>query len=238
MQPDRPCRRIVVLKTDRLYGELICRWIQAYWPPAEVQAFQLGLEALSAMQSKAAGLFITGVRIDDMDGLEHLEPFIGSNLPVLIVTSRRDERSFALLETIRYDGIYDELAEGMEHLGTAMERALEHRVYVSPSFLPLLKTHKDLTLTGLTEREQMVLSVIGDGSDDRQAGARLGLSPYTINTHRKAIMGKLGLHQKGDLMTYAARKGYVHITPEKVYYPGFQRLIERVKRSGGSPAFP
>jgi hypothetical protein len=39
-------------------------------------------------------------------------------------------------------------------------------------------------------------------------------------------------------MTYAARKGYVHITPEKVYYPGFQRLFDRLRDAGDSPAFP
>ncbi len=238
MPPNATSPRIVVLKSDRLYGELICRWIQEYWPTAEVQAFQVGLDALSAIQTGSVNLFITGVRIDDMDGLEHLEPFIEHVLPILIVTSRKDERSFALLKSIRYDGIYDGIAEGMANLGTAMERVMDHRPYVSPTFVPLLKPPKNVTLTGLTEKEQMVLSVIGDGSDDQQAGARLGLSPHTVNTHRKAIMAKLGLHQKGDLMTYAARKGYVHITPEKVYYPGFQRLFDRLRDAGDSPAFP
>lgn len=236
MQPNTSSPRIVMLKSDRLYGELICQWIQENWRKAEVHYFQRGLEALSSIQERRPDLFITGVRIDDMDGLEHLEPFIDHSLPILIVTSRKDERSFALMKSIRYDGIYDGIAEGMANLGTAMERAMEHRLYVSPTFEPLLKPSKNITLTGLTEKEQMVLSVIGDGSDDQQAAARLGLSPHTINTHRKTIMAKLGLHQKGDLMTYAARKGYVHITPEKVYYPGFQRLIDRLAGPGGSPA--
>jgi hypothetical protein len=71
----------------------------------------------------------------------------------------------------------------------------------------------------------MVLSVIGDGSDDQQAGEKLAISRHTVNTHRKTIMGKLGLHHKGQLMLYALQQGYVLVTPTGVYYPGFQRHI-------------
>ena len=44
-------------------------------------------------------------------------------------------------------------------------------------------------------------------------------------THRTAIMRKLGFHQKGQLMLYALQQGYVQVSPDGVYYPGFQRRI-------------
>lgn len=86
----------------------------------------------------------------------------------------------------------------------------------------------------------MVLSVVGDGSDDQQAGVRLGISHYTVNTHRKTIMGKLGLHHKGQLMLYALQEGYVLVTPTGVYYPGFQRqigVIAAVTKNGATKAY-
>lgn len=52
----------------------------------------------------------------------------------------------------------------------------------------------------LTEKEQLVLSLIGDGTDDQQAAAQFGLSPHTVNTHRKSIMAKPKLHHKGHLV--------------------------------------
>ncbi|HEX2853878.1 MAG TPA: helix-turn-helix transcriptional regulator, partial [Opitutaceae bacterium] len=91
---------------------------------------------------------------------------------------------------------------------------------------------KNITLDALTEKEQMVLSVIGDGSDDQEAAARLGLSHYTVNTHRKAIMAKLTLHHKGQLMLYALQQGYVQITPDGVSHPGFQRRIREIASGG------
>ncbi|MEO6750802.1 MAG: response regulator transcription factor [Opitutus sp.] len=230
MLPKTAAPRIVVLKADRLYGDLICRQIKELWRNAIVQVFQRGLDALDAIQTSTPDLFITGVKLEDMDGLEHLEPFIERDLPVLVVTSRKDARTFGLLRNVRYDGIYDAYVEGLENLRSALEAVMVRELYVSSTFVQHLKKPKNITLDTLTEKEQMVLSVIGDGSDDQEAAARLGLSHYTVNTHRKAIMAKLTLHHKGQLMLYALQQGYVHITPDGVYHPGFQR---RIRESAG-----
>ena len=236
MLPKTASPRIVVLKADRLYGDLICYQIKEYWRNAQVQVFQKGFDALDAIQASMPDMFITGVKIDDMDGLEHLEPFIDGNLPVLVVTSRKDLRTFSLLRSIRYDGIYDGHDEGLANLHTAMERVLEHQLYVTPSLIPHLKKPKNITLDALTQKEQMILSVIGAGSDDKSAAERLGLSHHTVNTHRKKVMAKLRLHHVGQLMLYAYQHGYVLVTPGGVFYPGFQRRIRALEVAKGASA--
>ena len=236
MLPKTAAPRIVLLKSNRLYADLICRHIKEYWRNATVEVFQKGFDALDAIQASVPDLFIAGVNVEDMDGLEHFEPFIDGNLPILIVTNHKDARTLSLLRSIRYDGIYDAREEGLENLHTAMQEALAHRLYVSPSIMPLLKRPKNLTLDALTDKEQIVLSTIGDGSDDQEAAVKLGLSYRTINTHRKTIMGKLGLHHKGQIMLYALQQGYVHITPLGVYRPGFQRQIRDMTAAKGSAA--
>ena len=230
--------RIVVLKADRLYGDLICRQIIEYWRAAQVQVFQRGFDALDAIQSRTPDMFVTGVRIEDMDGLEHLEPFIERELPILIVTTRRDARTLALLREIRYNGLFDVRAEGLTNLHTALQRVNDREIYVSPTFAPHLKKPKNVTEDALTQKEEIVLSVIGDGSDDQHAAARLGISPHTVNTHRKSIMGKLGLHHKGQLMCYAVQNGYVRIAPDGVCRPGFQRRIRLLTASKSGAVQP
>jgi DNA-binding NarL/FixJ family response regulator len=71
----------------------------------------------------------------------------------------------------------------------------------------LIKKPKDLTLDARTDKEQIVLSAIGDGFDDPDAAERLGLSRLTIMTHRTAIMKKLGFYHKGQLLLYALQQG-------------------------------
>lgn len=228
MLPKTATPRIVVLKADRLYGDLICRHIKEYWRNATVQLFQLGFDALEAIQACQPDMFIAGVRIADMDGPEHLEPFVENKLPILIVTSRKDARTFSLLRSIRFDGIYDGFVEGLANLHTAMQQVLMRQFYISPTMVEHIKKPKNITLDALTEKEQMILSVIGDGSDDHEAAERLRLSRFTVNTHRKAIMAKLRLHHKGQLMLYALQQGYLQVTHDGVCHPGFQRRIRRV----------
>ena len=227
--------RIVVLKWDRLYGDMIRRQIWDIWPNAIVRVYQRGCDALAAMQEDMPDLLITGVKIEDMDGLEHLEPFITAAMPILIVTSRADSRTFNMLRSVRYEGIYDGTAEGLEHLGSALRQVIQHRLYLSPSVVPHLKPPpRSIFKDTLTEKEHVVLSVIGDGSLNKQAAERLGMSRLTVKTHRKRIMIKLGLHTPGELMLYALRHGYVLVTPTGVLYPGFQRELQRLAGQNGA----
>lgn len=230
-QMDRSAQlRIVILKWDRLYGDMIRRQIWDVWPNAVVRVYQTGLDALAAIQEAMPDLFIAGAKIEDMDGLEHLEPFVHTTLPILIVTSRADLRTYDMLRDVRYDGIYDGRAEGLEHLGPALRQVIQHRLYISPSMVPNLKPPpKSIMKDTLTEKEHVVLSVIGDGSDNKQAAERLQMSHETVKTHRKRIMAKLGLHQQGELMLYALRHGYVLVTDTGILYPGFQRQLERIR---------
>lgn len=217
---------VVVLKSDRLYGDLIRTQVWNVWPNAVIHAYQHGMDALAAMQDSKPDLFITGAKIEDMDGLEHLEPFIATSVPVFIVTSHADTRLFELLRDVRFDGIYDGATEGMDHLPGALRQVIQHQHYVSPSLLPFLKERRNSTLDVLTERERLVFSIIGDGSNDKQASQRLGVSPYTIASHRANIMAKLGLHSAGDLWQYALMHGYVQFTGKVIRRPGFQRWLD------------
>jgi DNA-binding NarL/FixJ family response regulator len=195
-----------------------------------VLVFQNGFDALTSIQQSVPDLFITGVKINDMDGLEHLEPFVDTDLPILIVTSKKDTQTFNLIRAVRFDGLYDGLAEGLDNLPTVLRQVIQRRLYVSPTFREHLKPPRNITLDALTPMQKVVLSVIGDGSTDDEASERLGIAPGTVNQHRKAIMAKLKLHHKGQLMLYALQQGYVRITTDNIYSPGFQRRLQSKKK--------
>ena len=122
--------------------------------------------------------------------------------------------------------LYDGQTEGLDNLPAAFRQTVQHRPYVSLSFVPFLQERRPTTLDELTEMEQIVLSVIGDGSDNLRAAERLGLAERTVGTHRDAIMKKLNLHHRGELWNYALKHGYVLFTDKGIRYPGFQRLID------------
>jgi two-component system response regulator NreC len=61
----------------------------------------------------------------------------------------------------------------------------------------------------LTAREKEVLKLIGEGRTSREIGEMLFISLNTVERHRTAIMDKLGMHNKGQLIRFAIRKGLV-----------------------------
>lgn len=60
----------------------------------------------------------------------------------------------------------------------------------------------------LSAREQQILSMIGGGMGNSQIGSELGLSPATVQTHRRNLFKKLGFHDTPSLMRYAIEQGF------------------------------
>ena len=63
----------------------------------------------------------------------------------------------------------------------------------------------------LTSREREVLKLVGEGDTSREIAETLFISLNTIERHRTNIMGKLGMHNKSQLIRFAIRKGLVKV---------------------------
>jgi DNA-binding NarL/FixJ family response regulator len=57
----------------------------------------------------------------------------------------------------------------------------------------------------LTRREREVAQLLVEGLGSRAVANRLGITPKTVDTHRAAIMRKLGMASMADLVRYAIR---------------------------------
>ena len=63
----------------------------------------------------------------------------------------------------------------------------------------------------LSPREREVLQLVSEGNSTKDIAARLSVSVKTIETHRKQVMDKLGLHSVAELTKYAIREGITQI---------------------------
>ena len=61
----------------------------------------------------------------------------------------------------------------------------------------------------LSEREQELLHLLGRGFSNEDAAAKMGLTAWTVHSHRRNIMKKLGVATQAELIRYALRKGFV-----------------------------
>jgi DNA-binding NarL/FixJ family response regulator len=64
---------------------------------------------------------------------------------------------------------------------------------------------------GLSPREREVLQLIAEGYTNKQIAEILSISIKTVQTHRANLMGKLDLHNRGDLIKYAIQKKIIEI---------------------------
>jgi len=58
---------------------------------------------------------------------------------------------------------------------------------------------------GITDREMEVIHLIAEGFSNKQIADKLFLSTHTVNTHRKNIMGKLGVNNTAGVVMFAVK---------------------------------
>ena len=111
--------------------------------------------------------------------------------PFILLTSRVDEETFiGALRTGPDDLV---LKGNLQRLGSAIQEAIEARK-------PLAR---------LSPRQIEVLHLVAEGRSTREIADKLGLSVKTVESHRGAMMKRLGLHDVAALVRYAIRMGLV-----------------------------
>jgi DNA-binding NarL/FixJ family response regulator len=61
----------------------------------------------------------------------------------------------------------------------------------------------------ITQREMEILRLIAQGFINKEISFRLGISKYTVDTHRKNIRSKLGASNTAVLLLNASKKGLI-----------------------------
>lgn len=61
----------------------------------------------------------------------------------------------------------------------------------------------------ISEREMEIIRYVSEGLSNQEIADKLFLSVHTVNTHRKNIMGKLGITNTAGLVMYAVRNQLV-----------------------------
>ena len=102
----------------------------------------------------------------------------------------------------------------LQHFGTAPRPFLAGRRYLSSAVQRLranLRADPAAFDKILSDREQAVLRLVGEGLDNDAVAARLKISPSTAKNHRLNIMAKLDLHSTPQLIRYAIEKGFTRL---------------------------
>ncbi len=106
------------------------------------------------------------------------------------------------------------VARGEAFLSPGMARALVNDytgrgAHTTGSATPTGDISSSDSYATLTSREREILKLVGEGNTNQEIAGRLHLSIKTVQSHRAAVMMKLGLRDVTHLVRYAVRRGIV-----------------------------
>jgi len=212
---DHGALRILVVENQTLVRELLAVACEHVTPGASIEAVGSGAEALAACRRAAPQLMMLDLVLSDGDALDRLGEFfaIAPALKVIALSSHINEFTVHRALKAAVHGIVDKNEQPVKALGEAIGAVLAGRQYISSGVQRLRSaTRADPASFDklLSDREQEVLRLIGEGLTNDQIAAKLGLSVTTARNHRLNIMASLDIHSAPQLIRYAMEKGFAH----------------------------
>jgi DNA-binding NarL/FixJ family response regulator len=177
-----------------------------------------GLEAVRLAQKLEPQVIVVDLMIPSLNGLEVVRQ-VGRTCPetrILVLSMHANEAY--VLEALRNKATGYALKDAKpSDIIEAVRAVAAGRRYLSPPLsetaIELYKHQAQSTLADvydtLTAREREVLQLTAEGYTAAQIGARLFISPRTVEIHRAHFMRKLSLRNPTDVIRYAIKKGFI-----------------------------
>jgi DNA-binding NarL/FixJ family response regulator len=173
-----------------------------------------GREALEAAERTRPDVVVMDVAMPELNGIEATRRLsaLSPNTRVLALSMHKD--SAYVREILRAGARGYLLKDSFDSDLVAAVRAVARgEGYLSPAVseavLSDYRKHVTDPVDLLTPREREVLQLIAEGKTNKEIAVALNLSVYTVDAHRGRIMEKLNLHNTGELVRFAMRKGLV-----------------------------
>jgi two-component system NarL family response regulator len=172
-----------------------------------------GRAALELSRTLAPDVVVMDVAMQDQNGIEATRQIRAAcpNVKVLALSSHSDARYVnAMLEAgacgyVLKANAYDDLRRALDaaRLGRSYLCADVTQSVVGASLRAVGAT----PVAQLSGREREVLQLLAEGLSSPEIGQRLFIATSTVETHRRNIMRRLGIHSVADLTKYAIREG-------------------------------
>jgi DNA-binding NarL/FixJ family response regulator len=156
----------------------------------------------------------------DMSGIDATRA-IKENSPatkVIIMTAHDDDRLLVDAVEAGASGFLSK-DDAAEAVLSAVKAAAEGEVLIDPAtlarLLPQVAREREqqrdalALLDDLTDREREILTLLAQGMRNDDIASQLYISPQTVQTHVRNILGKLRVHSKLEAVAFAVRHGAI-----------------------------
>lgn len=173
-----------------------------------------GLEALRLAKRLQPDVAILDVTLPELNGLE-ITRRLARESPrtrAIVLTMHREEAY--VLEALRAGAAGFVLkSQAFADLTLAIDTVVSGTVYLSPAVSRTVVQAsvgpRGSERDPLSAREREVLQLVAEGRTNKEVAFELSISVKTVESHRGALMRKLGLHDTSGLVRYAIRRGLI-----------------------------
>ena len=175
-----------------------------------------GLDALELATQSRPDIVLMDISMPGLNGVEAARRLTSAapGCKVIMLSMHQDEQR--VVESLRAGAAgYLMKDVAVAEVATAIECVLRGEVFISPSAPKtvtrlLASDNLDTSpLALLTARQREILQLIAEGQSTKEIGYRLSLSAKTVETHRRLLMERLGIHEVAGLARLALRAGLV-----------------------------
>ena len=215
--------RVLLVDDQELFRAGVARIINAQDRLTVVGEAADGAEAVAAVDDLAPDVVLMDIRMPVLDGVEATRQiFAPARVParatpvrvIVLTTFNLDDRAATAIRHgasgfLLKDATPRMLAEAIVtvHAGNAVLGPQELTTLLDGEFKA--KAAVPATYGQLTEREREVLALIAKGLSNAEIGAAVFASESTVKTHVGAILRKLGLRDRVQIVVFAHEHGLV-----------------------------
>jgi DNA-binding NarL/FixJ family response regulator len=174
-----------------------------------------GREALEMIRTERPDVALLDITMPGLTGIEVATRVAGEipTVRIIILSMHTSEDYIARAVRANVSGYLLKNADPVE-LELALRAAVNQEMYLSPSVSKQLVEDYTRRLgendEPLTARQRETLQLIAEGKSTKEIAVILGLSVKTVETHRKELMERLGIHDIPGLVRYAIRVGIIN----------------------------
>lgn len=175
-----------------------------------------GRAAVELARTLAPDVVVMDVAMKDSNGIEATRQLRAAwpDIKVIALSSHSDSRYVNAMLDAGACG-YVLKANAYDDLRRALGAAQQGKSYLCPDVtenvvgasLGKPGREADPAQALLSPREKEVLQLLAEGQSSPEIGQRLYIATTTVETHRRNVMRKLGIHSVADLTKYAIREG-------------------------------
>ncbi len=179
-----------------------------------------GRTATQIVEKHSPDVIVMDIAMPNLNGIEAAARIAASHpKTAVIILSMHSDETYVLRALKAGARAYLLKDSAESDLILAVRSVIAGRTFFSPAISNMLMEDyiREIRERGvddsyelLTPRERELLQLLAEGKTTKEMATDLGLSSYTIDTHRGNILRKLNVNSLAELMLYAMRKGIIH----------------------------